>query len=520
LPIDPSTAFVSYAREDLEFVLRLTKDLKAKGAKVWMDKLDLRPGQRWDSEVEVAVDGCSRMLVVLSPAAVASQKVTNEFMAALDEGKIVIPVLFRECRIPLQLRRLQYADFRADYAVGLEELLMSMSTAQEPVDSAIPDQPRLEEERKHAAEEQARRDQEERDREAADTAPLAQARVEAKPGEREKMSKRLSARTSTPQFPKLIPRTLLAVATGCILVLVLVFMWPPRYTWKSQKSGTHALLRSAVFVSPQSGWAVGDDGTILHTEDGGNTWKLQSPDKLPRDRFSGKLRPELFSVAFNSPMTGVAVGNWIRLWTDDGGNSWKLRESEGWLGSVTFVSPQSGWAVGVLGIQHTNDGGNSWLPVANVWAVRELLSVSFVSPYSGWTVGASGIVVHTDDGGNSWQIQTSGTDKTLNSVAFVSVQSGWAVGDGGTILHTDDGGNSWKPQKSGTQQRLNSVAFVSPQSGWAVGDGGTILHTDDGGSSWKRQPGGAGQSLFSVAFVSPESGWAVGDNGTILHFSK
>ena len=30
LPIDPSTAFVSYAREDLEFVYRLAKDLKAR----------------------------------------------------------------------------------------------------------------------------------------------------------------------------------------------------------------------------------------------------------------------------------------------------------------------------------------------------------------------------------------------------------------------------------------------------------------------------------------------------------
>ena len=68
LPIDPSTAFVSYSREDLEFVLRLAKDLKAKGAKVWMDKLDIRPGQRWEAEIEAAVDGCSRMLVILSPA--------------------------------------------------------------------------------------------------------------------------------------------------------------------------------------------------------------------------------------------------------------------------------------------------------------------------------------------------------------------------------------------------------------------------------------------------------------------
>src|SRR5215471_9397038 len=67
MPIDPSTAFVSYSREDLEFVLRLTKDLKVKGAKVWMDKLDIRPGQRWEIEVETALNKCSRMMVILSP---------------------------------------------------------------------------------------------------------------------------------------------------------------------------------------------------------------------------------------------------------------------------------------------------------------------------------------------------------------------------------------------------------------------------------------------------------------------
>jgi len=132
LPIDPSTAFVSYAREDREFVLRLAKDLKAKGAKIWMDRLDIRLGQRWDTEVETAVEQCGCMVVVLSPAAVASEKVKNEFMVALDEGKVVIPALIRECRVPLQLRRLQYADFRADYDIGLTDLAASLCGEQQP----------------------------------------------------------------------------------------------------------------------------------------------------------------------------------------------------------------------------------------------------------------------------------------------------------------------------------------------------------------------------------------------------
>ena len=42
MPIEPSTAFVSYSRQDLEFVRRLAQDLRSRGAKVWMDKLDIR----------------------------------------------------------------------------------------------------------------------------------------------------------------------------------------------------------------------------------------------------------------------------------------------------------------------------------------------------------------------------------------------------------------------------------------------------------------------------------------------
>jgi len=166
LPIDPSTAFVSYAREDLELVLRLTKDLKAKGAKVWMDKLDIRLGQRWELEVESALNGCSRMLVIVSPASVASRNVLAEAAFAIDEGKEVIPVLIQECKIPFRLRPFQYADLSSDYSSGLDELLANLMASAAATD--IDEQARLEDERKQAAAEQARLEQKERERKATE----------------------------------------------------------------------------------------------------------------------------------------------------------------------------------------------------------------------------------------------------------------------------------------------------------------------------------------------------------------
>jgi hypothetical protein len=122
-------AFVSYAREDAEFVLRLAKDLRAGGANVWIDQLDIWPGQRWDRVVEGALAKCSQLLVILSPAAAESTNVIDEVSLALDSGKTVLPVMHRGCKIPFSLRRLQYVDFTLNYDAGLGRLLETLGVA-------------------------------------------------------------------------------------------------------------------------------------------------------------------------------------------------------------------------------------------------------------------------------------------------------------------------------------------------------------------------------------------------------
>ena len=116
-------AFFSYAREDATFALKLAKELKAAGLSIWIDQLDISLGQRWDREVEEALAACPRMVVVLSPAGVESNNVMDEVSYALEEGKIVIPVLYKDCKVPFRLRRVQYADFRTEYQVGMNDLI-------------------------------------------------------------------------------------------------------------------------------------------------------------------------------------------------------------------------------------------------------------------------------------------------------------------------------------------------------------------------------------------------------------
>jgi photosystem II stability/assembly factor-like uncharacterized protein len=46
-------------------------------------------------------------------------------------------------------------------------------------------------------------------------------------------------------------------------------------TWQQQDSGVTADLYDVKFLDAMQGWAVGADGTIVHTSDGGLHWILE-----------------------------------------------------------------------------------------------------------------------------------------------------------------------------------------------------------------------------------------------------
>ena len=48
-------------------------------------------------------------------------------------------------------------------------------------------------------------------------------------------------------------------------------------SWQPQVSGIALNLAEIFFIDSQTGWAVGDTGTILNTTDGGTTWNQTQP---------------------------------------------------------------------------------------------------------------------------------------------------------------------------------------------------------------------------------------------------
>jgi hypothetical protein len=124
--------FVSYSRADSPFAVKLASDLRANGASVWIDQLDIAAGARWDDAIEEALRRSARVIVLLSPKAVASQNVLDEVSFAMDEGKTLVPVLVEPCTVPMRLRRLQYVDFTSGYETALGRLLVTLGVGRTP----------------------------------------------------------------------------------------------------------------------------------------------------------------------------------------------------------------------------------------------------------------------------------------------------------------------------------------------------------------------------------------------------
>jgi hypothetical protein len=130
-----SRTFFCYSRDDSEFALKLAKDLREAGANIWIDQLDIGPGEHWDDAVEKALKSSRAFLIILSPTSVESQNVKDELGFALQEGKQVIPVVYRECNIPFRVQRIQHITLTEDYHGGVQEVLKALGLSEPEVSS-------------------------------------------------------------------------------------------------------------------------------------------------------------------------------------------------------------------------------------------------------------------------------------------------------------------------------------------------------------------------------------------------
>jgi hypothetical protein len=96
--------------------------LKSTGADLWLDEVNLLPGQLWEKEIPEAVHRSDAVLVCLSRASITRNGyVQREIKYALDaaeqqadESIFLIPARLEECEVPERLRKWQWVDLFTD----------------------------------------------------------------------------------------------------------------------------------------------------------------------------------------------------------------------------------------------------------------------------------------------------------------------------------------------------------------------------------------------------------------------
>jgi photosystem II stability/assembly factor-like uncharacterized protein len=323
-----------------------------------------------------------------------------------------------------------------------------------------------------------------------------------------------------------------------------------------------AALRAVQFWDNREGWAVGDEGVIWHTIDGGKHWERQP---------SG-VRASLRSLHFLDPYTGWVVGReelpggggsaGVVLFTKDGGLNWQrlmLNMLPG-LNRVRFVNEQDGYKVGYLagdgndahpsGVFVTTDSGRTWQPVpgarssswlaaafddkgegALVGAWNRLATVRKDRVFQvnmdtlggrnlcdvqlrgedGLAVGQGGLILRSErTRGSSWKfVRLDVAENVRRAWDFHAVHGVgshyWVVGrPGSAALHSSNGGQTWEVVRTGQTLPLHGVYFHDEQHGWAVGELGTIAATCDGGKTWHVQQRGGQRA--AVLFVHARAG--------------
>ncbi len=272
---------------------------------------------------------------------------------------------------------------------------------------------------------------------------------------------------------------------------------------------TVANLYDVAFYEPSSGFAVGQNGTIIKITQGGDRWQYTN--------YSQPYR--LMAITFKGNNGFIAGDRGVILKTEDNGSNWREVNPAIYsyvLNDIFFQTATVGYAVGSYGTMlKTTDAGETWVQIGNNVTNNTLWAVYFVSATRGYVVGERGTILVTTDGGDTWDVRFANTFATLKDVYFTDVNTGYAVGHWGVILKTTDGGNSWAKIFEDPQYSFNKVVFTSLTNGYVFGEYGLAWKTVDSGANWTPLDIGSPYSVYGAIFPTNQWGFISGNFGLL-----
>lgn len=255
-------------------------------------------------------------------------------------------------------------------------------------------------------------------------------------------------------------------------------------SWAQASVPTSVTLTAVHFPTSENGWAVGHDGVVLHTSDGGKTWVKQ----LDGTQVNGLVLSQvdkILAVDKGAHKDSNAIHSLESL-RKDAAAAVEEGPSRPFL-DVWFRNEREGVVVGAFGmILRTVDGGATWTPILDridnpggqhYYAICQAGTVLFLA-------GEAGMLFRSDDFGANWARLKTPYEGSYFGLA-ASKTSILAFGLRGRAVRSDDGGRSWKLVTTPSASALSGGRAFSDGSLWLVGSDGAVLRSTDGGKTFK-----------------------------------
>lgn len=239
----------------------------------------------------------------------------------------------------------------------------------------------------------------------------------------------------------------------------------PTSPWRQVVVPVSTDLVAVSFSTADHGWAVGHDGVVLSTRDGGTSWQR---------RLDGRKAYEI-EMSYYEPLAARGDASALR----------ELRHLKKIasqavarpLLDVWFKSESEGYLVGAFGmILHTADGGNSWVPMAgradnpkhlHLYAVR-------ADAESVYIAGEQGMALRLDAGAGRFVAMNVPYTGSLFGVAVHQARVVF-YGLNGHAFLSEDRGNRWNALESETTQSIVGCAADSRGDLLFATQGGKIM---------------------------------------------
>nr|VFK16985.1 MAG: Uncharacterized protein BECKLPF1236A_GA0070988_101593 [Candidatus Kentron sp. LPFa] len=254
----------------------------------------------------------------------------------------------------------------------------------------------------------------------------------------------------------------------------------PSHAWRAPLA-----TRSLLLAIEQSGHriiAVGERGHILYRQ-----------ERIPWRQAQVPTQVLLTGLSFSHARHGLAVGHdGIILATDDGGQTWrKVREAiEEERPLLDILSwDRFGIAVGAYGyLLETKDGGQSWRPGAiredhdfhlNAIAMTPDAITGAITENSRIYIAAeAGYAYRSDDLGDTWQTLDPPYDGSFFGIHPIDGKKVIVFGLRSHLFASEDAGETWRPVNTGIQATLTSATSLRDGRILVTGHGGNLLLVD------------------------------------------